>query len=175
MIQAFQQQLPTLGERVYVHETGVIIGDTHLGDDCSVWPGAVIRGDVNQINIGDRTNIQDQSVLHATHKSIYNPVGYSLQIGDDVTIGHRVTCHGCRVGNRVLLGIGSTILDGAVIEDDVIIGAHSLVPQKKHLASGYLYLGSPVKAARCLTETEIEFLAYSAAHYVQLKENYRAG
>lgn len=172
MLQHYQQHEPVLANGVYVHDFGLVIGHVNLGNDCSVWPGAVIRGDVNQIQIGDRTNIQDHSVLHVTHKSTDNPEGHPLIIGDDVTIGHRVTCHGCKIGNRVLLGIGSIILDGAVLQDDVMIGANTLVSPGKVLESGYLYLGSPAKAVRKLTDSEVAFLKYSAEHYVRLKNTY---
>lgn len=132
----------------------------------------VIRGDVNSVSIGARTNIQDGSVLHVTHKSSYNPDGNPLVIGEDVTVGHKVMLHGCTIGNRVLVGMGSIVLDGATIEDDVMIGAGSLVPQNKRLESGYLYLGSPVKQIRPLKDTELEGLRYSANNYVKWKDEY---
>lgn len=175
MLESFQQQTPSLGDRIYLHPSSTIIGNVSLGDDCSVWPSAVIRADVNSIQIGKRTNIQDQSVLHVTHASQYNPEGASLSIGDDVTIGHRVTCHGCQIGARVLIGIGSIILDRAIIQEDVMIGAQTLVLAGKILKSGYLYVGSPAKVLRQLTKTELKFLRYSAERYVQLKEQYRNG
>ena len=174
MQEKYLDKNPVCGERVMIHDMGLVIGDVHLGDDCSVWPYAVIRGDVNEIHCGARTNIQDHSVLHVTHKNEKNPDGFALTIGDDVTIGHRVTCHGCQIGNRVLLGIGSVVLDNVVIDDDVMLGANTLVPPGKHLLSGYLYLGAPAKQVRRLTSEEVDFLKYSAEHYVRLKENYLA-
>lgn len=172
MIEAFNEQCPTLGERVFIHATGLVIGQVVLGNDSSVWPGAIIRGDVHRIHVGSRTNVQDQSILHVTHSSCYCPAGHDVRIGDDVTIGHRVTCHGCEIGDRVLLGMGSLVLDGAVIKSDVMLGAGSLVAPGKILNSGYLYLGTPAKPIRKLSESELEFLTYSAQHYVKLKDAY---
>lgn len=174
-IRTYQGHSPQLGERVFVDPSAVVLGDVVLGDDCSVWPLAVIRGDMHRIRIGARTSIQDGSVLHITHAGPFNPGGYPLEIGEDVTVGHKVTLHGCSIGSRVLVGMGAIIMDGAVVEDEVVIGAGSLVPPGKRLASGYLYVGSPVKQARELTAEEREFLRYSAAHYVRLANKHKAG
>ncbi|GAB3533495.1 gamma carbonic anhydrase family protein [Photobacterium alginatilyticum] len=165
---------PTHANNVYVDDSAVLIGDILLGDDASIWPLVAARGDVNHIRIGARTNVQDGSVLHVTRKSAETPNGHPLIIGDDVTIGHKAMLHGCQVGNRVLVGMGAILLDGAVIEDDVIIGAGSLVPPGKQLASGYLYVGSPVKQARPLSDKERAFLPASADNYVRLKNEYLA-
>lgn len=164
---------PQLGKRVYVDEAATVIGKVWLADDVSIWPGAVLRGDVNDIRIGARSNVQDLCVLHTTRSSEENPVGSPLFIGEDVTIGHHATLHGCRIGHRVLIGMGSIVLDDAIIDDDVIIGAGSLVPPRKHLASGYLYLGSPAKAVRPLTDEERAFLRISAQNYVTSAAEYR--
>jgi len=174
-IRPYQHILPTLGQRVYVDEAAAVMGDVTVGDDSSIWPFAAIRGDVNRVVIGARTSVQDGSVLHVTHKRPELPDGWPLTVGDDVTIGHKVTLHGCTLGNRILVGIGTIILDGVTVEDDVMIGAGSLVPPGKTLHSGYLYVGSPVKQSRKLTEKEIAFLPYSAAHYVKVKDNYIKG
>ncbi|WP_039917997.1 gamma carbonic anhydrase family protein [Cellvibrio mixtus] len=171
-IRSFQGHTPHLGERVFVDESAVVIGDVELGDDASIWPCVVIRGDMHRIRVGARTSVQDGSVLHITHASDYNPDGHPLTIGDDVTVGHSVCLHGCTIGNRVLIGIGSTILDGAIIEDEVVIGAGSLVPPGKRLESGFLYIGSPVKQARPLKDSERSFFSYSANNYVKLKNAY---
>ncbi|MDH4610624.1 gamma carbonic anhydrase family protein [Pseudomonas sp. BN102] len=178
-IRTYQGISPQLGERVFVDASAVVIGDVQLGDDSSVWPLVTIRGDMHSIRIGARTSVQDGSVLHITHAGPFNPDGYPLEIGDDVTIGHKVLLHGCSVGSRVLIGMGSIVMDGAVIEDDVVLGAGSLVPPGKRLESGYLYVGSPVKQARALSDKEKAFFTYSAANYVKLKdlhiaEGYRA-
>lgn len=174
VLRPYRNLYPQVGEKVMVDATSVVIGDVRIADDVGIWPLVVIRGDVNYVEIGARSNIQDGSVLHVTHKSSYNPEGNPLIIGENVTVGHKVMLHGCIIGNRVLVGMGSILLDGAVIEDDVMIGAGSLVPQNKRLESGYLYLGSPVKQIRPLKEEEIAGLKYSANNYVKWKDEYLA-
>lgn len=171
-IRQYQGKIPNLAKGVFVDESAVVIGDVEIGIDSSIWPCSVIRGDMHSIRIGERTSIQDGSVLHITHASEYNPQGYPLVIGNDVTVGHSVCLHGCRIGNRVLIGIGSKVLDGAVIEDDVVVGAGSLVPPGKQLESGFLYMGSPVKQMRPLKDSEKAFFTYSANNYVKLKNTY---
>ncbi len=173
-IRVFNKRLPECGARVFIDPSAVVIGDVHLGDDCSVWPHTVIRGDMHQIRIGARTSVQDGSVLHITHASSFNPGGYPLIIGDDVTIGHQVLLHGCSIGSRVLIGMGSIVMDGARIDDEVIVGAGSLVSPGKHLVSGYLYMGRPAQQVRALTEQEIAFFTYGAGNYVRLKDDYLA-
>lgn len=163
---------PTVASSVFIDPSSIVIGDVRLAEDVSIWPLAVLRGDVHFIEVGARTNIQDGSVLHVTHKSTNNPDGNPLIIGEDVTVGHKVMLHGCTIGDRVLVGMGSIVLDGAVIEDDVIIGANSLVTQDKRLESGHLYIGSPAKAVRKLTEDELSHLRYSANNYVQWKNDH---
>ena len=163
---------PNIADSAYIDPAAVVIGDVVLGEHTSVWPCAVIRGDVNHIRIGNRSNVQDLSMLHVSHKSADKPDGSPLLIGEDVTIGHRVVLHGCIIGNRVLVGMGSTILDDAIIEDDVMIGAGSLVPPRKRIESGYLYVGSPVKQVRPLNDEEKKFLVYSAKHYIHIAEQY---
>lgn len=171
-IRPYKDKLPSLGRNVYIDESAVVIGDVELGDDVNVWPCAVIRGDMHHIKVGARTSVQDSAVLHITHASNYNPNGWPLTIGEDVTIGHGACLHGCTVGNRVLVGIGATVLDGAVVEDEVIIGAGTLVPPGKVLQSGFLYVGSPCKSARPLKDSERRFFRYSAENYVKLKNDY---
>ncbi|WPO99897.1 gamma carbonic anhydrase family protein [Pseudomonas sp. HR96] len=173
-IRSFQQHTPILGERVFVDRSAVVLGDVELGADSSVWPLTVIRGDMQRIRIGARTSVQDASVLHITHAGPFNPDGFALLIGDDVTIGHKVMLHGCTLGSRILVGMGSTVMDGAVVEDDVIIGAGSLVPPGKRLQSGFLYVGSPVRQARALTDKERSFFTYTAGNYVKLKDQHLA-
>ena len=171
-IRIYNKTLPQCGSRVFIDPSAVVIGDVHFGDDCSVWPQAVIRGDMHHIRIGARSSVQDGCVLHITHASTFNPEGYPLIIGDDVTIGHQVLLHGCTIGSRVLLGMGSLVMDGARIDDEVVLGAGSLVPPGKHLLSGYLYMGRPAQQVRALTEQEVSFFTYSASNYVRLKDNY---
>lgn len=161
-----------MGANVYIDEACVLVGDIELGDNASVWPMVAARGDVNHIRIGKRSSIQDGTCLHVTRKTPTKPDGHPLIIGDDVTVGHKAMLHGCTVGNRVLIGMGAIVLDGAHVSDDVILGAGSLVPPGKVLESGYLYVGSPVKQARPLTESELKFLPQSAQNYVLLKDEY---
>jgi carbonic anhydrase/acetyltransferase-like protein (isoleucine patch superfamily) len=171
-IRAFQKQLPTLAENVFVDETALVIGRITLGADVSVWPMTVMRGDVNHICIGARTNIQDGSVCHVTSPTATYPNGFSLSIGEDVTIGHKVILHGCTIDNRVLVGMGAIVMDGAIIPDDVMLAAGCLVSPGKVLESGFLYVGSPAKKSRELTENEKAFLIHSAKHYVGLKNKH---
>jgi len=172
LIRPFKNHLPRVAARVYIDVAAVVIGDVTLGADSSVWPCAVIRGDVNSISIGERTNIQDGSVLHVTHKTASNSNGFPLIIGDDVTVGHSVILHGCTIAASSLIGMGSKILDGAIVHSHVVVGAGSLVPPGVELESGYLWLGAPVRKKRALTDEEMQFFAYSARHYVQLKDSY---
>jgi len=172
MLRSYQGVAPRLGARVYVDQQGSVIGDVALGDDASVWPMAVLRGDVNRIVVGARSNVQDGAVLHVTHDGPFSPGGVPLLIGDDVTVGHLAMLHACTIGNRVLIGMHATVLDQAVIEDEVLLAAGSVVPPGKRLQSGWLYRGSPAAPARALTPREIEQLHYSAAHYVRLKDRY---
>lgn len=171
-IRKFKDTSPRIAATAYVDEAAVVIGDVVIGEDTSVWPMAVLRGDVNYIRIGERSSIQDGSVLHVTHPHEAVPGGHPLLIGNEVTVGHNVTLHGCTIHDRCLVGMGSTVLDGAVLEEGVLLGAGSLVPPGKTLEGGYLWIGSPVKRARPLTEAEIAWFGYSAAHYVRLKNDY---
>jgi carbonic anhydrase/acetyltransferase-like protein (isoleucine patch superfamily) len=171
-IRTYRNIAPVLGARVYVDPAAIVIGRVRIGDDSSIWPAAVVRGDVHSIEIGARTSIQDGSVLHVTHDGPYSPGGRSLNIGSDVTVGHRVTLHACSVGNKCLVGMGSVVLDGVMIEDFVMLGAGSVVPPGKRLETRGLYVGSPARKVRELTQSEIEFFTYSAAQYVQLKDEY---
>ncbi|MBF0471099.1 MAG: gamma carbonic anhydrase family protein [Gammaproteobacteria bacterium] len=172
-LRSYQGISPLLATGCYVDEAATVIGAVTLGRDSSVWPGAVVRADVNTITIGARTNIQDGAVLHVTHCRPASPAGAPLVIGDEVTIGHNATLHGCTIGNQVLIGMGAVVLDGAVIEDQVLLGAAALVTPGRTLRSGYLYAGSPVREMRPLRAEELENFAYSAANYVRWKEAYR--
>ena len=171
-VRTYLHYSPQIGLRVMIDPSSVVIGNVELADDVSIWPLVAIRGDVNMVKIGARSNIQDGCVLHVTHQSDYNPTGYPLLIGEDVTVGHKAMLHGCSIGNRVLVGMGSILLDGAMIEDDVMIGAGSLVAPGKRLESGYLYIGSPARRVRPLTPAELEGLRYSANNYVRWKDEY---
>jgi carbonic anhydrase/acetyltransferase-like protein (isoleucine patch superfamily) len=153
-----------------VDPLALVVGDVVLGDDVSIWPFTVVRGDSNYVRIGARSNVQDGSVLHIASPTAGNPAGYPLLIGEEVTIGHKAVVHACTVGHRCLVGIGAIVLDGAVIEDEVMIGAGSVVPPGKRLERGGLYLGSPARRVRDLTSAELARLVYMANHYVELKD-----
>ena len=173
-IRAFDGMSPKIAEDVWIDPTAVVIGDVEIGAGASLWPSVVARGDIHHIRIGARSNIQDGSVLHVTHDSEYVPGGNPLEIGDDVIIGHSVTLHGCRIENHCLIGMGSIVLDGAVLEPDTMLGAGTLVAPGKRLESGYLWVGSPAKRVRPLTDTEKSHIRYSAANYVKLAAKYIA-
>ncbi len=171
-IRRYLDMTPKLGKRVFVDETALIIGDVEIGDDSSIWPMTTIRGDMHRIRIGARCSIQDGSVFHITHASDYNPGGFPLSLGNDVTVGHKALLHGCTIHDEVLVGMGAIVMDGATIESQVILGAGSLVTPGKVLASGFLYAGSPAKRVRELTEKELTYFIYTANNYVKLKNSY---
>ncbi len=166
---------PQIGTGVYLHPTASVTGDVVIGDHASVWPGVVIRGDVNHVRIGSGTNVQDLSVLHVSHKSSWDPGGSPLIVGANVTIGHGVILHGCTIEDESLIGMGSIVMDKVVVQKHVLLGAGSLVPEGKVLESGYLYYGSPAKKVRPLSEAEIAHFMYSARHYIKLKNDYLRG
>lgn len=170
----FQGKIPNIGQRVLIDPSAVVLGAVTLEDDVSVWPQVAIRGDMHSIRVGARTSVQDGSVLHITHAGPFNPEGWPLNIGCDVTIGHCAVLHGCTVGNRVLVGMSATVMDGAVVEDDVVIAAGALVTPGKHLRSSYLYAGTPAREVRQLSEKELAYFTYSANNYVRLKDQHIA-
>src|SRR6056297_13289 len=167
MIYEFLNKSPQFNDTVFVAPSADIIGDVFIGAESSIWFNVTIRGDVNWIEIGERTNIQDNSSVHVTNQA------YPTSIGSDVTIGHNAMVHGCTIHDRVLIGIHATILDKAVIESDVIVAAGTLVPPGKVLESGYMYMGSPAKKHRKLTDEEIESIQKSANNYVKYQRTYR--
>jgi carbonic anhydrase/acetyltransferase-like protein (isoleucine patch superfamily) len=173
-IREFEGHVPRLGRGVFVDPSAVVLGNVVLGDHCSVWPQAVIRGDMHAIRIGCRSSVQDGCVLHITHAGPYNPDGWPLHIGDEVTIGHHATLHGCTLGDRVLVGMGATVMDGAVVETEVVIGAGALVTPGKRLRRGYLYAGSPAREIRPLSDAELAYFSYSASNYAKLKDRHLA-
>jgi carbonic anhydrase/acetyltransferase-like protein (isoleucine patch superfamily) len=175
MIREFESHRPQIDPTAWVDEAALVIGQVSIGPESSVWPMSVLRGDVHRIDIGARTNVQDGSILHVTHDGPYAPGGLALSIGDDVTVGHKVILHACTIGNRVLIGMGAIIMDGARIASDSIIGAGALVTPGKALEGGYLWIGSPVRRARALTDPERQYLKYSAQHYVRLAGRHRGG
>lgn len=173
-VRPYREWQPAIGRRVWLDPAAVVIGRVEIGDDSSIWPGAVLRGDVNFIRIGARTSIQDGSILHVASDRLVGEGGIPLVIGDDCTVGHRVILHACTVGNRCLIGMGAILMDGVVVGDEVIVGAGTLVPAGRHLPPRTLWIGSPARQARALTEQEVAYLAESAAHYVALKNDYLA-
>jgi len=168
----FNSTTPRLGDRVWIDPQATVIGQVSLADDVSVWPQSVLRGDVNTIDIGARTNIQDGTIGHVTHDGPFSPGGFPLILGADITVGHAAVLHACTIGDRCLIGMGSLILDGAELGSDVMLAAGSLVPPGKRLESGWLYRGRPAEKSRRLSERELEMLVYSAHHYVRLKNRY---
>lgn len=171
-IRPYQGKLPRIATNAFVDESAVVIGDVEIGSESSVWPLSVIRGDVNHIRIGSRTNIQDSCVLHVTHKSHYNPSGFPLMLGNNITVGHRVILHACEIKEHCLIGMGAIVMDGALVEARTILAAGSLVPGGKVVEGNSLWRGSPARRVRALTDKEIESLDYSAANYVKLAQEY---
>jgi len=171
-LRSFRGSTPTIGLRVLIDPSAVVLGDVTLEEDVSIWPQVAIRGDMHRIRVGARSSVQDGCVLHITHAGPYNPDGWPLDIGCDVTIGHNATLHGCTIGDRVLVGMSATVMDGAVIENDVVIAAGSLVTPGKRLRSGFLYAGSPAREMRELSEKEMSYFLYSANNYVNLKDQH---
>jgi carbonic anhydrase/acetyltransferase-like protein (isoleucine patch superfamily) len=174
-IRPFAGSAPRIDPSAWVDETAVVIGDVSLGPGASVWPLCVLRGDIHRIEIGAGTNIQDGTILHVSHDSRFMPGGAPTIVRERVTVGHQAVLHGCEIGDCCLIGIGARVLDRAVIEPRTLIGAGSLVPPRRVLAGGYLWVGSPVRRARLLTDRELEYLEYSAANYMRLAQRYREG
>ncbi len=172
-LRKYKGLVPKLADSAWVDESAVVIGQCELGEDVGIWPNATLRGDVNLIKIGDRSNIQDGAVVHTTHQSDMTK-GSITTVGKDVTVGHNAILHGCTLEDECLVGMGAVVLDHAVVEKHVLVGANSLVPPGKVLESGYLYVGNPVKKMRELTEEEKAFFKYSAQHYVGLKNDFMA-
>ena len=174
-IRAFENFTPKIDETAFVDESAVVTGNVVIGKDSSIWPCCSLRGDIHSIAVGQRTNIQDGSILHVTHDSDYAPGGFKLMVGSDVTVGHNVVLHACTVEDLCLIGMGSVVLDGSIVQSGAMVGAGSLIPPNKVLEGGYMWLGSPVKRVRELSDKEKCFLAYSAQQYVKLKNRHSAG
>ena len=173
MLIKFQNWTPEIGKNTWIAEGSSVIGRTTIGKDSAIWFGCVVRGDVHYIKIGDRTNIQDLSMIHVTHhKKADMSDGNPTIIGDDVTVGHRVMLHGCTIEDACLIGMSATILDGAVIGKESIVGAGSLVTKNKKFPPRSLIIGSPAKVIRELTDEEVAELYASAKRYVEFKNQY---
>ena len=174
-LRSFNGINPKLGQGVFIDVQATVIGEVELGADVSIWPGAVVRGDMHWIKIGDRSNVQDNAVIHTTHASEeFNPAGFPTLIGEDVTIGHSAVLHGCTIEDRVLIGIGAIINDGVTVKSGAMVGAGSVVPPGKTLEGGYVYIGNPAKPLRELNAGETKFLGYSPQNYIKLKNQYLA-
>ena len=174
MILRYKEDFPQIDNSSWIAPSADIIGDVTIGADSSVWFGCVIRGDVHFITIGNRTSIQDMTMIHVTHFKKEKKIGdgYPTIIGDDVTIAHKVMLHGCKIGNACLIGMSATILDGAEIGDESIVGAGSLVTKNKKFPPRSLIMGSPAKVVRELTEEEVKSIYKNAENYVKYKNNY---
>jgi carbonic anhydrase/acetyltransferase-like protein (isoleucine patch superfamily) len=156
----FLRRKPTLGQNVFIASGAVIVGDVSLGDHSSVWYNAILRGDINGIRVGHHSNIQDQAVLHVAD-------AYPCVVGNWVTIGHAAIVHACTLGDEVLVGMGSTILDGAVVGERTLVGANSLITQRSQIPPGSLVMGAPAKVVRALTGEELQELRVSAQRYAE--------
>lgn len=160
--------VPQVPDSAWIADNAQVLGRVRLGERCSIWFGAVLRGDTESISVGEDSNVQDNSVLHADE-------GLPLVVGARVTVGHQVMLHGCTIGDESLIGIGATVLNGARIGKHCLVGAGSLVTEGKEFPDGSLIMGSPAKVVRALTPEQIEGLRRSAAHYVHNAERYRRG
>ncbi len=171
-IRPYRDHSPRLGANVYIDPAALVVGNVEIGDDASLWPFTVARGDVNYIRIGARSNIQDGCVLHVTHDGPYTPGGNPLIVGTDVTVGHGAILHACTIEDVCLIGMHATVLDGVRVSKHSMVGAGAVVTPGKTVGQGELWLGNPARCARKLSEREIEQLHYSAQHYVRLKNEY---
>lgn len=172
-IREFDQHLPQIASSAYIDEAAIVIGEVVIGENASVWPMSVIRGDVNHIIIGDDSNIQDGSILHVTHKTKKNPKGGPLIIGKGVTVGHGAILHACQIDDFCLVGMGATILDDAQMHHHSMLGAGSVLPPGKTIKTGELWVGNPAKKVKDLSQSQMDYLEYSANHYVKLKNIYQ--
>ena len=166
MLRPYRGGMPVVHPTAFVDESAQVIGDVQIGAESSVWMNAVIRGDVNSIRIGERTNVQDGTVIHVMHHT------HPTAVGDDVTIGHGAIVHGCTVGSRVLLGMGAILLNGSTIGEDTIVAAGSLVTENMAVPPRSLVMGSPARVRRALTDDEVRFVLESAGNYVRYRLDY---
>lgn len=167
LIRPFKETLPTIDSEAFIAENAVIIGAVEIGADSSIWYGCTLRGDVNNIRVGQRTNIQDHTLIHVSS------TGQGTYVGDDVTVGHSAVLHACTIGNMAFIGMQACIMDDAVVEDRAMVAAGALVTPGKRVPSGQLWGGSPARYMRDLTVEELNFLEFSAARYVKLSKAYK--
>lgn len=177
MLISFKDKSPKIGQNVFIAQGAKVIGEVEIGDESSIWFNCVLRGDVNFIKIGKRSNIQDLTTVHVWHREFnedgsLKDAGFPTQIGDDVTIGHNCVIHACTIKNRVLVGMNAVIMDDALIEDDSIVGAGSVVTKGKKFPPRSLILGNPAKLVRELKDEEVAFLKISAQNYVHFKNDF---
>lgn len=172
-IRAFEGRSPHIHPSCWIDASAVVIGDVTLGEQVSIWPGCVVRGDIHRIEIGARSNIQDGSMLHVSHDSRFMPGGAPLLIHEGVTVGHQVVLHGCEIQDQCLIGIGARVLDRARLAPRTLLGAGSLVTPGQVLTGDALWLGVPARRVRALTDRELEYLEYVADNYVRLAERHR--
>jgi carbonic anhydrase/acetyltransferase-like protein (isoleucine patch superfamily) len=173
-VRSYQGMEPRIAPDAYVDENAVVIGDVEIGQQASIWPMAVLRGDIHRISVGAGSNIQDGTILHVSHDSRFLPGGAPTIVHDRVTVGHQAMLHGCQIHDLCLIGIGARVLDRAVLRSRVMLAAGAVVPPGKVLEGGYLYVGAPAKRTRLLTDLEMEYLDYAAAHYIELAIKHRA-
>lgn len=171
-IRALGDTTPVVAADAYVDPAAVLIGDVVVGENASIWPGVVVRGDVQSVRIGAETNIQDGAICHCTSAHGDHP-GFPLIIGARVTVGHGAVLHACVIEDEVMIGMRATIMDGAVVESGAFVGAGSLVPPGKRLEGGFLWLGIPARRVRPLDDEERRQIAESAAHYLRVKARYQ--
>lgn len=163
----YKGTLPNIHKTCFIAPNAYIIGDVEVGEDSNVWYGCTIRGDVNNIVIGKRTNIQDHTMIHVSS------FGYNTEIGNDVTVGHAAILHACKVGNGAFVGMQACVMDGAVVEEKAMVAAGALVPPGKTIPSGELWAGSPARFMRKLTEDDFKHMQWSSSHYVKLSKEYK--
>ena len=166
IIKPYKGKYPKIHPSAFIAENAVIIGNVEIGEDCSIWYNVVIRGDVNYIRIGDRTNIQDGTVIHVTHDT------HPTIIGKEVTVGHKVMLHGCTIEDRCLIGMSATVMDGVIVGKESIVGAGALVTPNKKIQPRTLWTGSPAKYKRDLTDKELKWLEESYKNYINYKNTY---
>jgi carbonic anhydrase/acetyltransferase-like protein (isoleucine patch superfamily) len=174
-VRTFEGITPNIHSDAWVDDTALVLGDVVIGRGSSIWPMCVLRGDIHKIRIGERTNIQDGSVLHVTHagEDSAHPDGAPLIIGNGVIVGHGVMLHGCTLEDACLVGIGAKIMDNAIVRKHALVAAGTVVGPGKDLAGGYIWLGNPVRQGRALSEKELAYFEYSASYYVELKNRHK--